>query len=79
MYEDEAASWRSRKQTVLTTSSCEAEYITSFIATKEATWLSRLISDKRGSSEPKALAIHSDKIYSISTDQSTSINHLENV
>ncbi len=37
--------WRSKKQSIVATSSCEAEYIASCSAAKEAVWLSRLIAD----------------------------------
>ena len=40
-----AVSWRSKKQTSVATSSCEAEYIASCLASKEAIWLTRLQSD----------------------------------
>ena len=37
--------WKSKKQTCVATSSCEAEYIACCLATKEAIWLSRIMSD----------------------------------
>lgn len=40
-----AISWKSKKQSVVATSSCEAEYVASCLATKEAVWLSRLAAD----------------------------------
>ena len=40
-----AVSWCSRKQTVVATSSCEAEYIALSDACKEAIWIKRLFSD----------------------------------
>ena len=39
-----ALSWASRKQTVVSTSSCEAEYIAMSTACKEGMWLKRLVS-----------------------------------
>ena len=38
-----AVSWKSKKQTIVATSSCEAEYIAVCSGAKEAIWLSRLI------------------------------------
>ena len=43
-----AVSWKSKKQTIDATSSSEAEYIASCAASKEAIWLSRLISELTG-------------------------------
>ena len=37
-----AISWKSKKQSIVATSSCEAEYISSCMASKEAIWLARL-------------------------------------
>ena len=36
-------SWSSKRQSIVTTSSCEAEYVASCHATKEAIWLRRLL------------------------------------
>ncbi len=38
-------SWRAKKQELTAASSCEAEYIASFHASKEAIWLKRLLAD----------------------------------
>ena len=40
-----AISWCSKKQTIVATSSCEAEYISMSSACKEAIWMKRLFSD----------------------------------
>jgi hypothetical protein len=40
-----AASWRSKLQTVVATSSAESEYIAAYYAAREATWLKRLCFD----------------------------------
>lgn len=40
-----AVSWCSRKQTIVATSSCEAEYVAMSMACKEAVWMRRLLSD----------------------------------
>jgi hypothetical protein len=38
-----AVSWRSKKQTIVALSTCEAEYVPLCSATKEALWLTRLL------------------------------------
>ena len=38
-----AVSWRSKKQTIVALSTCEAEYVALCSATKEALWLTRLL------------------------------------
>ena len=55
-----AVSWKSKKQTVVATSSCEAEYIASCVATKEAIWLSRLLADLQKQAKPKPITIRVD-------------------
>ena len=57
---DGAVSWKSKKQTVVATSSCEAEYIASCAATKEAIWLSRLYVDIRLQPKPDTVCIRVD-------------------
>lgn len=55
-----AISWKSKKQSVVTTSSCEAEYVASCMAAKEAIWLSRLIADLHQETTPAIIPIHVD-------------------
>ena len=57
-----AISWRSKKQTSVATSSCEAEYIASCLASKEDIWLSRLRNDLIGKSVdvPLPISIHNE-------------------
>eukprot|EP00171_Calliarthron_tuberculosum_P001019 IDg1019t1 len=69
-----AVSWRPRKQTVVATSSCEAESIASCLATKEALWISRLYSDVHGLNDPNPVTIRIHNSGSTSTVQNTSIN-----
>ena len=52
-----AISWKSKKQSVVATSSCEAEYIASCMAAKEAIWLSRLVADLRQQEKPDTVSI----------------------
>ncbi len=47
-----AVSWRSKKQTCVATSTCEAEYIASYLASKESIWLSRLFANLRNLKSP---------------------------
>ncbi len=55
-----AVSWKSKKQSVVATSSCEAEYVASCLAAKEAVWLGRLLHDLTIKSEPYAITIKVD-------------------
>ena len=57
---DGAISWKSKKQSVVATSSCEAEYIASCSATKEAIWLSRLLGEVLSHKNPKPITIKVD-------------------
>ena len=43
-----AISWRSKKQTIVTRSSCESEYVSMSFALREAIWLGRLFKDDFG-------------------------------
>ena len=56
-------SWSSKRQTLVTTSTCEAEYIASCHATKEAVWLRRLL-ELLGHKQATT-TIHSDNAGSI--------------
>ena len=69
-----AISWRSRKQSVTASSSCEAEYVAACTATKEAVWLARLIADMHGSSAPKQIVISADNQGAIDTTRNQAIN-----
>ena len=66
-------SWRSKKQTVTATSSCEAEYIASCFAAKEAVWLGRLIADIDGYDSPKTVQIFADNQGSIEMTKNQAI------
>ena len=69
-----AVSWRSRKQTVTATSSCEAEYIATCTASKEAVWLSRLVADMQGLSEPDPITLNVYNQGCIDTIRNQAIN-----
>jgi hypothetical protein len=57
---NEAASmWRSKLQSIVTTSMCEAEYVSAVDAAKEVLWLSYLLCEI--SSKFKKLTLHVDK------------------
>ena len=67
-------SWRSRKQTVTALSSCEAEYIASCTAAKEAVWLGRLISDMNKYEKSPCVRIFADNQGSIESGKNQAIN-----
>ena len=58
-----AVSWKSKKQSCVATSTCEAEYS----PTKEAIWLSRLVSDTTNSRTPQVIKIRVDNNGTIDT------------
>ncbi len=69
-----AISWRSKKQTCVATSTCEAEYIASCLATKESIWLARLFSDLCDLQSPPTVTIEIDNGGAINTANNASIN-----
>jgi len=69
-----AVSWRSKRQTCVALSSCEAEYVAMCLATRESIWLSRLLCDLRNQDQPKIAALGVDNDGSIDTAQNTAIN-----
>ena len=69
-----AVSWRSKKQSVIATSSCEAEYIASFTAAKECTWLSRLLAFMLRNNNIAPIILRVDNQGAIDTAKGTAIN-----
>lgn len=67
-------SWRSKKQTCVATSSCEAEYIAVCLSTKESVWISRLIADIMQVGEPTPVTIRVDNNGTVDTGYNSSIN-----
>lgn len=66
-----AVSWRSKQQTSTAVSSVEAEYIAMCSATKQALWLSRLLSDLSGRPELFVIKIKVDNQGAISIAKNT--------
>ena len=52
-----AVMWRSKLQTVVATSTCEAEYIAAAAAAKEVLWLSKLLTELSGSFRKLVLSV----------------------
>ena len=69
-----AISWSSRKQTVVATSTCEAEYIALCEASKEAAWLRRVIADVQGHDEDPSLRIACDNAGTIAYAHNEKVN-----
>ena len=69
-----AVSWRSKKQTCLATSTCEAEYIAMCMDAKEAIWLARLMADLQNSEVPSAIPLGADNNGAIKSPKNESIN-----
>lgn len=69
-----SVSWKSKKQTVTATSTCEAEYMACCTASKEAVWLSRLLSDICTEKSPSAITIGIDNNGTIDLSTNHAIN-----
>ena len=69
-----AISWRSKKQSIVALSTCEAEYIAASLACKEAIWLSRLLSDMLKHNEPQCIELRSDNSGAIATAKNIGVN-----
>ena len=69
-----AVSWRSKKQSVIATSSCEAEYMSAFSAAKEAVWLKRMFAEMMGKDKVDPIRLLVDNNSAVSTAKSESIN-----
>lgn len=65
--------WRSKKQTIVATSSCEAEYVASCSAAKEAVWLSRLLKDIQGHTKPLPICVFADNQGSIDSGKNQAV------
>ena len=68
-----AVSWRSKKQTCVATSTCEAQYIASCLATKKSMQLAGLLGDLEDK-EPQQFSIKIDNNGAVDTGKNTSIN-----
>jgi len=69
-----AISWRSKKQSIVALSSCEAEYISACTAAKEAIWLSKVMQNMLGTDKPSPITVLMDNQGSIKSAQNMSIN-----
>lgn len=70
-----AVTWRSKKQTVVATSTCEAEYIAAYAGSKEAIWLSRMLAEVLGLEQPLKIILHIDNQGCIDMARGTSLNN----
>ena len=69
-----AVSWRSKKQTNVATSTCEAKYIAMCMAAKEAIWIARLMADLLNSKVPSAITLGVDYNAAIESAKNTCVN-----
>ena len=75
MMSGSAVSWCSKKQTIVATSSCEAEYVSMTMACKEAVWFNRLISSILTNYDAsKPIEVFSDSQSAIKLGTNESIN-----
>eukprot|EP00171_Calliarthron_tuberculosum_P001186 IDg1186t1 len=68
-----AISWKSKKQSIIATSSCEAEYVSSCSAAKEAIWLSKLLFEIRNADHAQKIPILMDNQGAIASSKNQSI------
>lgn len=68
MYNQAPISWLSKQQSVVATSTCEAEYIAASTSTQEAMWLRKLTADIRGKTEPLKLYIDNEAAIKLVSD-----------
>ncbi len=73
LYGGGAVSWRSKKQSIVDTSSCKAEYVAAFSATKESIWLSNLLAEMTGSEHttPQTLFVDNQRAIALAERQAT--------
>lgn len=69
-----SVTWRSKKQTIVSTSSCEAEYVTSYLAAQESTWISRVLLTLRNHTSAPPIQLLLDNQGSIYISETESIN-----
>ncbi len=69
-----AISWRSKRQTCVALSSCEAEYIAACLATRESIWLSNVLSNLTNQTATQCVSLSVDNDGAIDTAKNTSIN-----
>ena len=73
-----AVSWKSKKETVVALSTCEAEYISICSATKEAVWLSRIVNDILGVKNTTPVPLHIENDGSIDLAKNETISQRTN-
>ena len=71
-----AVSWSSRKQTVVATSSCEAEFIALCEACKEASWLRSIVSDVLGLKKDPTFPLECDNDGTIAFSHNQSLEEI---
>jgi len=74
LYSGAAISWKSKKQTGVSLSTLEAEYVASSNAAKEAIWLRRLYAEITGRDTDRPTTIYLDNTGSIKNTKNQQIN-----
>ena len=73
MHANGAISWSSKRQTTVSLSTAEADYVSAFEATKEAAWVQQLFVDITGScDEPITLHVDNQSAFAIANNNFTS-------
>lgn len=73
LFANAAISWRSKKQSIIALSSCEAEYISCTSASKEAIWISNILSSLN-QVPPSPVPLYIDNQGCIESSKNVSIN-----
>jgi hypothetical protein len=68
MYNGAPIAWQSKQQTIVATSTCEAEYIAASTAVQESMWLRKLTADLHGMTAPITLYMDNEAAIKVASD-----------
>ena len=68
MFNGAPITWQSKQQSIVATSTCEAEYIAASTAVQECMWLRKLLADMRGEAKPIILYMDNKASIKVASD-----------